>query len=181
MPHNHLRTFIHHHPARFSLFKVIAQIPRDRKNQTDIDNPTPIFGKFGPFLPNGPREDRQWGISDPRPTTRIGTVPIPSLGGRLEERMTTVLSAVIVLGLVVMGIVSINQSRRATTIRLRQRHIRWAMGAFGTLGIITFVTLLGETLQNLVMIAAIVWFARHLYRGTSPWVRFVEKKLADML
>ncbi|MBY0587419.1 hypothetical protein K2X85_09600 [bacterium] len=95
--------------------------------------------------------------------------------------MSTVISAFFVVGLMVIGFVSLAQSRRTSSLRLRQRNIRWAMGAFGTLTITVLVTLLGETVQTLVIIAASFWLARHLYRGTSPWVRFLEKKVASLL
>ncbi len=95
--------------------------------------------------------------------------------------MSTVLSALLVAGLLALGFVSLAQSRRATSQRLRRRHIKFAIGSFGSLVIIGLVTMLGETVQTLVIIAAVMWLARHLYRGTSTWVRFVEEKVANML
>lgn len=95
--------------------------------------------------------------------------------------MSTVFSALLVVGLLIAGVASLHHSRKARTQGLRRRHIKWAIGSFGTLAIMGFVTLLGETVQTIVIIAAVIWLARHLYRGTSTWVRFVEEKVANML
>lgn len=95
--------------------------------------------------------------------------------------MSTIFSALVVFGCLLLGASSVLQYRRTTSVRARSRHLKFAIGAFGSVVIMGLVTLLGETVQTLVIIAAVFWLARHLYRGTSPWVRFVEKKVAQML
>jgi hypothetical protein len=75
-----------------------------------------------------------------------------------------------------VGGIACYQSRRATSRKVRLRLIKVAIGAFGSLAIVGLVGLLAELLQLVVILIAITWLARHLWHGTSPVVRFIEKR-----
>lgn len=97
----------------------------------------------------------------------------------MASTMSTTLFLTLGVVSIAVGMVSIAHSRKARTRRLRVRSARIAVGAFGSLAILLAVNLLADVLPLLV-VAGLVWLlVRHLWRGNSSILRFVEQKILN--
>lgn len=78
-----------------------------------------------------------------------------------------------------IGLSAASHIRRLRDSRLRRRSAKWAMAGFGSAAIVLLVMLIHELLPILVVGSLIIWFARQIWLGRSPVLRFLEEKIAQ--